>query len=61
MFGRSVLGSQMVEFNQIITELWPLTDVQNCVLLNIILTIAQILIFFFVTKYPVAEYVGYQR
>ena len=26
----------MDKFNQIITELWPLIEVQNCVLLNII-------------------------
>ena len=32
---------------QIITELWPLMDVQNCVLLNIILKDID---FFFVTK-----------
>ena len=35
----------MDKFYQIITELWPLTDVQNCVLLNIILTNGQILVF----------------
>ena len=43
----------MNKFHQIITELWPLIDVQYYVLLNIILTNGQILIFF-VTKYPVA-------
>ena len=48
----------MDKFYQIITELWPLIDVQNCVLLNIILTNGQILIFFFVTKYLVAGYVA---
>ena len=36
----------MDKFYQIITELWPLIDVQNCVLLNIIITNGQILIFF---------------
>ena len=40
----------MDKFYQIITELWPLIDVQNCVLLNIILTNGQILIFFFCYK-----------
>ena len=37
---------QMDEFYQIITELWPLIVVQNCILLNIILRNEQILIFF---------------
>ena len=32
---KRVLGLQMDLFCQIITELWPLIDVQNCVLLNI--------------------------
>ena len=36
----------MDKFYQMITELWPLIDVQNCVLLNIILTNVQILIVF---------------
>ena len=36
----------MDNFYQIITELWPLNDVQNCILLNIILTNAHILILF---------------
>ena len=40
----------MDKFYQIITELWPLIDVQSCVLLNIILTNGQILIFFFCYK-----------
>ena len=31
------MGFQMGKFLQIFTELWPLTDVQNCVLLNIFL------------------------
>ena len=39
------VGLQIDKFYQIITELWPLIDVQNCVLLNIILTNGQILIF----------------
>ena len=47
ILGRSVFGLQMDKFYQIITELWPLIDVQNCVLLNIIITNGQILIFFF--------------
>ena len=36
----------MDKFYQIITELWHLIEVQNCILLNIILTNGQILIFF---------------
>ena len=35
----------MDKFDEIIAELWPLIDVQNCVLLNIVLTNGQILIF----------------
>ena len=45
ILGRSVFGLQMDKFYQIITELWPLIDVQNCVLLNIILTNGQISLF----------------
>ena len=50
----------MNKFYQIISELWPLIDVQYCVLLNIILTNGQILMLFFcfVTKYPVVGYVA---
>ena len=40
----------MGEFYQIITELWSLIDVQNCVLLNIILTNGQIVIYIFCYK-----------
>ena len=40
------MGLQMDKFYQIITELWPFIDVQNCVLLNIILTNGHILICF---------------
>ena len=40
----------MGKFYKIITELCPLIDVQNCVLLNISLTNVQILIGFFCYK-----------
>ena len=36
----------MDKLYQIITELWPLIDIQNCLVLNTILTNGQILIFF---------------
>ena len=35
ILGLRVLGFQMAKFCQIVTEKWLLTDVQNCVLLNI--------------------------
>ena len=40
----------MNKFYRIIIELWSLIEVQYCVLLNIILTNGQILIFFFLLQ-----------
>ena len=44
------MGSQRNKFYQIVTEVWPLINSQYCILLNILLTNGQILIFFFILK-----------